>query len=351
MAFTTPVRVFALGGLAATWLALTACNQNGDRFFPEIAVPDVYILEGKDGGDVVPADITSIDDIRANTIYAEVGPARTTGYGGVTFEIVGTGNPVCLWVDPEVAFWSEAIAARPSEADRKWAYPDNVFDDGDIDLFAGLSVYYTGSPGESIGDFVVQYEDSLGNLVPVSLAACPNRFNDPVGDPASGGRGSPDWCTLPTTELGVSYTVLLRTWSTPLDDDRLAFGLLVANGDCDDVKDIGFGDLLSSLEAEECVITGEAIKPTGTDQKPNYGPWYGFGEVRDLVWENSIDFEQQFCLAPSTDDRSVRMSVFCDAEAERMESEGRTCEREVISDEKNRCFCGDPERSPSPGGS
>jgi hypothetical protein len=342
---TIPVRVLALGGVATSWLALTACNSNGDRFFPDVDVPDVYVLTSEDGGDIVPVDITSIDDIRANTIYAEVGPARTTGYGGVTFELIGTGEPVCLWVDPEIVFWNEAIGARPSESDRKWAYPDNVFDDGDMDLFAGLSVYYTGSPGETVGDFVVQYEDSLGNLVPVSLAACPNRFNDPVGDPASGGRGAPEWCSLPATDLGVSYTVLLRTWSTPLDDDRLSFGLLVANGDCADVKDIGIGDLLSGPESEECVINGEAIMP-----EKDYGPWYGFDAVRDRIWENSIEFEQQFCLAPSTEDRSVRMSVFCDAEADRMDADGRECEREEITDPANRCFCGDITRSPTPGG-
>ena len=72
----------------------------------------------------------------------------------MTFDFVGTGGEVCIWVDPEVAYWSQALSPQPSQIDRKWAFPDNTFDDGDIDLFAGQSVYYTGSPGETIGDFV-----------------------------------------------------------------------------------------------------------------------------------------------------------------------------------------------------
>ena len=338
-------RLLALGGASTVWAVLTACNHNGDFFFPEVDVPDVYILTAKDGGDIVPVDIESLDDIRESTIYAELGPPRTTGYGGVTFDITGNGGDICVWVDPEIAFWNEAIAARPGDLERKYAYPDNVFDDGDIDLLAGLSVYYTGSPGEVIGDFVVQYEDSLGNIVPVSLAACPNRFGA-VGDPAVGGRGSPDYCTLPATESGVSYTILLRTWSTPLDDDRLGFGLLVANGDCEDIKDIASDPEPNSVERDECLIEGEAIRPEGKA----YGPYYGFDAVRPHVWDHSLDFEETFCIPPDPENRDSRMLAFCEKEVERMDDEGRTCEREVIDDPKNRCFCGDPTKSPTPGG-
>lgn len=343
---TLSTRLALLGALATSWLALTACNSNGDRFFPDIDVPDVYVLTAEDGGDIVPVDITSVEDIKANTIYAEVGPARTTGYGGVTFEVIGTGAPICLWVDPEIVFWNEAIAARPDENARKYAYPDNVFDDGDIDLLAGLSVYYTGSPGEQVGDFVVQYQDSLGNTVPVSLAACPNRISLGGEDDAAGGRGAPDWCSVPTTDLGVSYTVLLRTWSTPLDDDRLAFGLVVANGSCEDLLEIGRGDRDAIDEVEECVITGEALTPDG-----DYGPFYGYDKIQKRIWPHAEEFEEQFCKAPDPgDEKADRMSVFCDAEARRMVDAERLCEREVITDPENRCFCGDPTRSPSPGG-
>lgn len=337
-------RILSLGVVGGAWLALTACNSNGDRFFPPVDVPDVYVLTAEDGGDIVPVDITTVDDIRAATIYAEVGPARTTNYGGVTFELVGTGGPVCLWVDPELVFWNEAIASRPSETDRKYAYPDNVFDDGDIDLLAGLSVYYTGSPGEQIGDFIVAYEDGLGNEVPVSLAECPNRVALGGEDDASSGRGAPDWCSVPTTDVGVSYTILLRTWSTPLDDDRLAFGLLVANGDCEEIMDIAAGGA-APAEFEECVLQGEAIRPDGP-----WGPFYGFSEIEGRVWERSIEFEDQFCI-PASEEPSSRMKAFCDAEADRMASDGRVCEIETITDPANRCYCGDPTRSPSPGGS
>lgn len=342
LARTTGPIVARLGAVGLGYLVLTGCNSNGGFLFPGAPIPDIYVLEGEDTPEIVPADIASIDDIRANTIYAEVGAPNIPGRGGVTFDLVGTGDEICIWMDPELAFWNEAVNQNPGPLDRKWAYPDNVFDDGDIDMFAGLSVYYTGSPGEVIGDFVVRYEDSLGQVVPVSLAACPNTFGV-VGDPAAAGRGQPEFCTLPPTEVGVSYTVLLKTWSTPLDDDRLAFGLLVANGSCDDLREVANPNNVT-VETDECLIQGESLMPEGED----YGPFFGFDAAAARQWPGSIDFENQFCKPPS-EDRDTFMSTFCKEELERLEADGLSCQRQTIENPDARCYCGDIQDTPDGG--
>jgi hypothetical protein len=341
-ALSSLLRAGALTATAGAYVVLTGCNSNGGFLFPGAPIPDIYVLTAENGDVLVPVDIASVDDVRANTIYAEVGPSGIPGRGGITFELTGTGNDICVWMDPEIAYWNQAVNQRPSALDRKWSYPDNVFDDGDIDMYAGQSVYYTGSPGEVIGDFVVQYEDSLGQVVPVSLASCPSTVGA-FEDPAAAGRGFPEYCTLSATEPGVGYTILLKTWSTPLDDDRLAFGLLIANGNCDDLRDTIF-DGAGTVEQDECLIQGEALRPEGED----FGPFYGFEAAADRRWERSIDFENQFCVPPS-DDRASYMSTFCNAELDRLEEEGLTCQRQAVDDPAARCYCGDIQDSPKAG--
>lgn len=319
-------------------LALASCDYSGDFLFAQATpVDDIWILTGPEGGEIVPADVTTVDELRAATIYAEVGAPQTTAFGGVTFSFVGTGDEVCLWVDPEVAYWTQALSPRPDEGAAKWTYPDNVFDDGDLDLLAGLSVYYTGSPGVEIGDFVVQYEDSLGNEVPVSLANCPNTEGI-NGEPATAGRGSPEYCTIPATELGIGYTVLLRTWSTPLDDDRLSFGVLITNGSCGDLRELA-GAI--DTAGDECLIGGEALTPDGSD----YGPFYGFDAVNEAgrIWGRSTEFEEAFC------DVGERMQKFCKDEEDLMEENGTTCLWHGEPDADNRCYCGNPDDTPVPG--
>lgn len=341
-----PLRTLLLAAL------LSGCDYSGDFLFAG-AVPglsDIYVLTSEDGGPLVPVDITSFDAVGPNTIYAEVGPATTTAYGGVTFDFIGTGGDVCIWVDPEVASWSPAVADKPVDSGKKWAYPDNVYDDGDLDLFAGLSVYYTGSPGESIGDFKVAYEDSLGNEIPISLAACPNTIGV-IGDLASAGRGSPEYCGISATDIGISHTVLLRTWSTPLDDDRLSYGVFIANvplepGDegidpCQRLRGtLNLGDLWT----DECLVQGEAMTPIQLKEDGEAPIYYGFDALNEAgrIWEGSIDFEAHFCSEDN-------MARFCNDELDRLREDGRECEREVLTDPANRCYCGDINDTPSGG--
>jgi len=330
------IRMARSGLVLATALA-AGCDYGGDFLFSKNSIDDIWILNDPDGNRLVPADITSYDQLKANTIYGEVGAPQTTGYGGVTFDFIGTGDDVCLWVDPEVAYWDESVAPRPTAGADKWAYPDNVFDDGDMDLLAGQSVYYTGSPGEAIGDFVVEYKDSLGNTVPISLANCPNAQS--VWDvTVSSGRGSPEFCTIPATQVGIGYTALLRTWSTPLDDDRLSFGVIIANGACSNLQTLAAA---SNPAADECVIQGEAITPEGND----YGPWYGFDELNKAgrVWPGSIDFEKAFC------DPAQTMKKWCKDEADSMLKSGHACDWQSQPDGNTRCYCGDPNDSPAIG--
>jgi hypothetical protein len=222
-----------------------------------------------------------------------------------------------VWVDPELLFWNQSVATqRPAN---KWRWPDNVMDDGDLDIYAGLAAYYNGTPGEEVGDFKVRYTDSLGNEVTIALNECVIPYlNGNSGGHA--GRGAPEFCTISNTQPGVNYLVLMQTWSTPLDDDRLGYGLVLANGDCDDIREIaGAGD-------DECFVLGEAVDPdaSGTDRQ-----WIGADLVPSI--SGSVDFEQAFCN-PNTN-----MTDFCETEAA-----AKDCD-------VDQCFCGDPADTPSGG--
>jgi hypothetical protein len=102
--------------------------------------------------------------------YGQLGQPEDGGRGGATFTFKGTGGEVCIVVDPETVFWSQSVA--PADRNDQYAYPDYYNDDGDLDLFAGMSSYYTGSPGVEIGDFTGFYSDSRGEVVEIEYGAC-----------------------------------------------------------------------------------------------------------------------------------------------------------------------------------
>lgn len=310
--------VARLGVVAGALLVGAACDYSGDFLFGGAVegVPGVVDL-----GELTPATIDNTVDLQVATVYSEVGPTGTAEQGGVTFTFRGTGGHVCVWVDPELVFWNQSVAARRPVGD--YAYPDNVFDDGDLDLYAGLAAYYTGSPGEKIGDFKVRYQDSLGNPVEIELNECGIAgLNESTGGHA--GRGAPEYCTLFNTQPGVDYLVLMATWSTPLDDDRLGYGVVLANGTCADLRAVGRAP---SLQEDECVIEGEAIAP----REGGGGPWIGADAVPSIA--GSHDFEETFC-----GDTDKTLSEFCTEEA-------------TLKDcATDHCFCGDPANTPTPGG-
>ena len=313
--------------LGALCLPLAGCDYTGDWLFPSpTEIPGVLDL-----GTLVPSDVSG--GLTSDAIlYGEVGANGSAEAGGVTFAFRGTGSSVCLWVDPELAYWSESIAIVGGNA--AFRYPDNNFDDGDLDLFAGFSVYYTGTPGERIGGFVIQYEDSLGNSVPVELNECVIA-NYQTGTNGHYGRGAPEFCTLEGTQPNVSYTVLMESFSTPLDDDRLGFGLIVANGPCSDLIDAA-SPLTVTMPAE-CVILGEANDISTTV----------IGEDGSIIVGDSIegseDFEKSLCNsivasdAPKPFETQPELPDFCLEEASL-----KNCAVET-------CFCGDPSVSPTAG--
>lgn len=318
----------------ALLLGVAACDYSGDFLFSAVeGVPSIIHLEEEGGGPIVPRDVLSTqsvpDAVRDATIYVELGPTGTAAQGGLTFEIVGTGSTVCVVVDPESVAWNQAVSARP-QANRRWAYPDNLFDDGDVDLYGGQTVFYTGSPGEAIGDFQVDYEDSLGNAIPVSLEACSqlDLFNDPLGH---SGRGAPEMCDV-AAENGVRYTMVVESWSTPLDDDRMSFGILVVDGECQDLLDA----MVSTTAAQlECVIRGESLAP-----RADTGPWYGDDQVE--MWPDFEDLEDVFCSGANN------LVEFCEAEAAVHDGAGG-CSWNDAPEADSRCYCGDPDATPTGG--
>ena len=354
-------RFLGAGLLVVSLGMVGGCDFNSDFLFSEVeGIPAVYELTGPDGGPLVPVGLElgeAVSTIQQNTIYAELAPANTTEFGGATFTFQGTGGNVCIWVDPEVVSWNTAINRSPSEEARFWTYPDNVYDDADIDIIAGPSVFYTGSPGR-IGDFQVAYEDSLGNDVQIELASCPST-ESVFGFPAFAGRGVPEYCTINTAGAeGVSYTVVLRNFSTPLDDSRGAFGLLLTRGSCLDLFEAftdetteggglgGGSDVVDAIRAE-CLIKGEAIEPFPVDgDASDYAPFFGYDAVRDSVWARSENLEEAFC----SNEADGTLETYCRNEANRIDQEELQCSWENFdAAEYNpdaRCFCGDPNEIP-----
>jgi hypothetical protein len=298
-------------------------------------------LKGPGGGLLVPVDITSVADVRAATIYGEVGPNADSLPSGVTFEFLGTGGDVCAFVDPELVFWNQSVSQLAPV--RQFRFPDNPYDDGDLDLRAGLSVYYRGTPGASMGGFEVQYTDDLGNDVEVSLVSCIQESDYDDNLEPYAGRGTPEYCTIRNTQPGVSYTVALEAVSLPRDDGRLSFGIVLANGECDGspsaliptVTDQGLSD---QPVHQECVVVGEALPPLPEGQGAHL--YYGYEDGRS--YEGSEQFEELFC----TDE----VFAFCQEEFRTLRDAGSSCDYTgVDGDPARRCFCGDRDETPNPG--
>src|SRR5690606_34956545 len=230
-------------------------------------------------------EITSAADAAAAAVYGQVAASGDARESGVTYTFEGTGSNVCVWVDPEFVTWNQSVATRGRVA--RWGYPDNLKDDGDLDLEVGLSIYYNGSPEEEIGDFAIRYDDALGNPVEIELNVCviPTLISSSNGH---AGRGAVEYCTIFNTQPDESYTVKKSAWSVPTDDDRLGFGVLLADGTCTNLRDtLGVSNDTALME---CVIPGEAIDYVAADGE---GPWVGADNVPSV--EGSREHEQAYC--------------------------------------------------------
>lgn len=302
--------------LATTFaIGTTACDYSGDWLFAGAVegLPGIMDL-----GEIEVATVKTIDDVPAAVHFLEIGPTGTPSDGGSTFTFSGTGSDVCVWVDPESATWIQSLS--PVYGIDDLSYPDNLFDDGDIDLFGGLAVFYSGSPGESMGNFQIRYEDSLGNVIPIDANEC----SIPSYDSATGGhagRGGPEYCTIQNTQPGVSYLIQMLTYSTPMDDERMTYGLMLAHGDC--------GDLRGELDVihPECLITEES------------GNFDADGNL--VPYTNAAAFENAFCITAG--EVGTGLKAYCEDEFEQY-IDG------VESDEPlDHIFCGDPDINPFPG--
>jgi hypothetical protein len=193
--------------------------------------------------------------------YGIVGQSEAGVKGGATLTFKGTGAEVCVVVDPETVFWNASVAAVAP--DERYAYPDLEEDDGDMDLFVGLSSYYTGSPGIEIGDFKGFYTDSLGTEIEIEYGECIQTSS--YTNTAHSGRASVEYCTINTRNReGVEYTVVLESFSIPLDDGSLGFAAMVIDGACDDYLP---NECLLSGESLETKSSGEVVAKDCTRQK------------------------------------------------------------------------------------
>jgi len=349
--------------------AIGGCDYTGDFLFSGAieGMDPIYHINAEDGGEfLTPIDLcpdsdpndddpepgcddndtTDRDLVAPNTIYGEVSPTGSSIQGGITFYFEGTGRDVCVWIDPETAFYSQIVDENQSSPDlAQYSYPNNPYDDGDMDLFVGKSVYYTGSPGEVIGDFIVSYTDSLGNEVPIELSVCTQ-----IGYQGSDvgaihpGRGTPEYCTIFDTEIGISYTALMHTFSTPPDDDRMGYGLFLYDGDCEDFRTRAGGG--GHPATDECLLLGDSIFPTAAKGNGDidYGPWYGHNG--DRSWPGSEGYENTFCTSFIGGDD---MTKFCQKELRKKLEEGFKCDWEEVTDPNNRCYCGDIRDTPTGG--
>ena len=155
-------------------------------------------------------------------------------YSGATFTFTGTGDRVCLIIDPQ-SVWRDDLQLGP-DGDVANPWLDNhPYDDGDLDLLAGLASYYTGTPGVELGDFFGSFPDSNGVDRAVDLNLC--LMEDYHGSSSgTAGRATPEWCSF-DTEPDVIYMGVLRVFSVPVDDDVLLYQLDVRTGECPEINE------------------------------------------------------------------------------------------------------------------
>jgi len=237
----------ALAGLGPVCLLASGCDINGlavtqywdDADRTDLPSDVIDLMQGDD-----PPQLVDNDDGWPAPFIGEVGAVHwgSGDLGGATATFQGTGDDVCLIVDPQTVFrdnwvWTEDGAVGDASMD------DYLYDDGDLDLLAGFSADYTGTPGQSMGNFERTFVDPNGVERKADFNLC-IMFDYWGVAGGSAGRASPDYCTIETV-ADVQYTVALLTFSVPLDDDRLRFAFQMRRGACPN-------------EVDECTLRGDA---------------------------------------------------------------------------------------------
>lgn len=233
-------------------------------------------------------------------IYSSLStPPDPSIIGGAVAEFRGTGGKVCVVVDPEAVSWQQDISLNSTNKDR--IYADRITDDADIDIAVGLSAYYTGSPGVSMGDFLATYTDEVGGVHELPFQEC-----RPADTDYHAGRGIAEYCTIDTAEReGVSYTIQLKNFAVPIDDSISSYAVGVFDGDCATVITDA---LLDSENPEnnhcgiayglnpECGLEGEGLKE-GDDSFLDLEAAYCSPRATDLrnYCEEHLDDENPPC--------------------------------------------------------
>ena len=260
------------------------------------------------------AEPASDDSDAVRCFYGQLGHPELGIKGGATFTFQGTGETVCLLVDPETVYWSESISIQ--SRNENYAYPDYLADDGDIDLFGGLSSYYTGSPGVELGDFKGYYTDSLGRELEIEYGECTQIGHSMSGiTNAHAGRGTVEYCSIETEErAGVEYTAVLETFAVPLNDGVLSFATMVVEGTC--------GNINKPNGIDECTIMGESLDPKSGLK----GKAVEYLECTEILEVASCDsMLQEFCCAnPEMCSDSPPEDVCVDFDREAFCSDGET---------------------------
>lgn len=265
-----------------TILSLLACADRAADFRP--VVTDVPAIVDLGTIETIPESTWRDSSFGATAaegvVYAQLGAPENAGiYGGATLSFTGTGGPVCIVADPEAVFWNLSVDAD-ADGGRRYTYLDKVEDDGDIDLTAGLTAYYTGSPGVEIGDFNAVYDDPQGIEHTLAFNECVQvgRFGDIN---VHAGRATVEFCEIDTDQrAGIPFTVVLRTFALPHDDSILNYGVAVFEGSCE------------SLAPTECTLPDEVSRAQADGVAPADKAW--FPELEQQVCEGIVKVNN-FC--------------------------------------------------------
>ena len=258
--------------LILSMTAMTACDRSGAYLVPQQTEGVEPVLEL--GELPVLSEAEWDDESTRYTVitYADIGAPLPGDASGATYTFRGTGDKVCIVMDPESVFWNPSVATNG--ASETYSYPDNYLDDGDLDMSAGFSANYTGSPGIELGDFYGLYTDSLGNTVEIEYNLCENV--DYYGDsPAYAGKAGTEYCEIDTEgREGIEYTVLLKTFSLPIDDSILSFATAVYDGSCRNIDECTL-----RYESREVWVEGDTVMGSMRD---------GFDELEQAYCDNDM---------------------------------------------------------------
>lgn len=288
-------------------LALVGCDHTGFGFRPDVTdAPSVSDL-----GEIIPADVEdwtrSGRDPAAfpeSVFFAEVGADENPGkVTGATVHFYGTGGNLCLVTDPETIFWARSLA---SSGGGRFQYDDDYRDDGDLDMDAGLTAFYTGSPGVEMGDFEATYTDESGADHQLQFNVCTQTgYGGSSGVHA--GRAAPESCVVNTDQqAGIEYTIALRTFSLPFNDSKLAFAVglfdVGTHSSCDVFveNEVGYGVFGKDVD-QECLFPNEA----------------GLGEANDRT-----DVEAAYCQG------TAALNTYC---AAHLDDENAPCTEPAAS--------------------